>query len=599
VSEGKFAMADIRWTITRLHQILLKQLYLPLMSIPTNTPDVYRDVEVEKNVAIPMRDGVELYANIYKPKAAGKFPVILTRLPYGKDEFYCNMPPIGKYWAKKGYIFVAQDVRGKWSSEGEWSPRVNEADDGYDTLEWIAKQPWCDGNIGMFGASYYGSTQWAVAPLNHPNLKCIAPGTIATDTYGWVYCNGAFRLQTAGTWEISMNGKKSKNPFRLNPWHLPLMSMDDEAGIPCEYYKDLIRHPSRDSFWDRITVIKRYNQIKIPVLHWGGWYDNFVKFTIDDWLGVKENSESAIARKNQWLVIGPIDHEYTTESTNRIGKMDIGEKGCNWMDDLHQQFYDYWLKGIDNGLANTPRVKIFVLSDNDWRYENEWPLARTKYTKYYLHSKGSANTLKGNGWLDTNEPKDEPSDSYVYDPDDPITISLETDQFELAMYLKDRIEVENRRDVLVYSTPKLEEDIEITGPIKVTLYAASSARDTDFTATLVDVFPDGYAHMIQEGIVRARYRNSDRNPSLIEPGKIYEYTIDLWATSHVVKKDHKIRVEISSSNFSRFDRNPNTGNEFGMDAETVEATQTIYHDKQRPSHITLPIIPRWVLGFGG
>jgi len=194
--------------------------------------------------------------------------------------------------------------------------------------------------------------------------------------------------------------------------------------------------------------------------------------------------------------------------------------------------------------------------------------------------------------LDTNEPKDEPSDSYVYDPNDPITVSLETYLWELARYLKDRASVEKRADVLVYTTSELEEDLEITGPITVTLYAASSARDTDFTATLIDIFPDGYAHMIQEGIVRARYRNSDREASLIEPGKVYEYIIDLWATSHVVKKRHKIRVEISSSNFNRYDRNPNTGNEFGMDAETVKATQTIYHDAKHPSHITLPIIPR-------
>jgi hypothetical protein len=567
------------------------------MSIPTKTPDVYENVELNKNVAIPMRDGVKLYADIYKPKAEGKFPVILTRLPYGKDEFYCEMPVIGKYWAKKGYVFVAQDVRGKWNSQGKWDPCYstkgveNEANDGYDTLDWIAKQPWCNGNIGMFGVSYYGSTQWAVAPLNHPNLKCIAPGTTATDIYGTkIYNNGAFCMQTMGKWAYSMNAKKYKNSLRLNPWHLPLITMDDEAGVTCDYYKDVIRHPSRDSYWDRADVSKKCSQIKIPVLHWGGWYDVYLKATIDDWLGVRENSESAVARKNQWLVIGPIDHEWTTESTQRIGKMDIGEKGCNWIWDLHQQFFDYWLKGIDNGFSETPRVKIFVLGDNEWRYENAWPLARTKYTKYYFHSKGSANTLDGDGVVNTSKPSDEPSDSYVYDPNNPITISLESDLWALALTLKDRASVEKRSDVLVYTTPELEENIEITGPITVTLHAASSARDTDFTATLVDVSPDGYAHMIQEGIVRARYRNSDRETTLIEPGKIYEYAIDLWATSFVVKKGHKIRVEISSSNFNRYDRNPNTGNEFGMDDETVKATQTIYHDAEHPSHITLPII---------
>jgi putative CocE/NonD family hydrolase len=589
---GKFALSDFRWAIKRIHETLLKFLYLPSLSIPTKTPDVYETVEVEKDVPIPMRDGVKLCANIHKPKAEGKFPVILTRLPYGKDEYYCFMPAIGKHWAKKGYICVVQDARGKWNSEGEWDPLVNETADGYDTLDWIAKQPWCDGKIGMFGVSYFGYTQWAVASLNHPNLKCIAPGTIATDMYEWIYTNGAFRMQAYAGWAYEMNSKTSNNHFRLNYWHLPLITMDDEAGVTCDYYKDVIKHPFRDSYWDRININEKYSQIKMPVLHWGGWYDNFVKFTIDDWSGVKKNSANATARKNQWLVIGPIDHEWTTESTRRIGKMDLSEKGCNWIWDLHQQFFDYWLKGIDNGFSETPRVKIFVLGDNDWRYEDEWPLARTKYTKYYFHSNGSANTLNGDGWLDTNKPGDEPSDSYVYDPNDPITISLETDVWELARSLQDRTEAEKRADVLVYTTPELEEDIEITGPITVTLYASSSARDTDFTATLVDVFPDGYAHMIQEGIVRARYRNSDHNPSLIEPGKVYEYRIDLWATSFVVKKGHKIGVEISSSNFNRFDRNPNTGHEFGMDAEIIKATQTTYHNAKHPSHITLPIIPR-------
>lgn len=592
---GKSAVSDFRWAIKGIHEELLKFLYLPLMSIPTKTPDIYSNVEVEKDVAISMRDGVKLYANIYRPKVKGacahKFPVILIRLPYGKDEYYCQMPAIGKYWAKKGYVCVVQDVRGKWSSDSNWDPFVNEANDGYDTIDWIVKQPWCDGNIGMSGESYFGYTQWAVAPLNHPNLRCIAPATTATDIYGvWIYNNNAFCMQTLGVWAYGMDAKKYRNELRLNPQHLPLITMDDDAGVTCDYYKDWIRHPTRDSYWDRINVSKEYSRIKIPILHLGGWYDVFLKGTIDDWLGVKENSESAAARENQWLLIGPIDHEWTTETTHKIGEMDIGEEGLEY--DMLQQFFDYWLKGVDNGFSETPRVKIFVLGDNEWRYENEWPLARTKYTKYYFHSDGSANTSNGDGWLDTNKPKDEPSDSYVYDPNDPVTVSLDTYLWELAKYLKDRTSVEKRTDVLVYTTSELEEDIEITGPLTVTLYAASSARDTDFTATLVDVFPDGYAHMIQEGIVRARFRNSDREVSLIESGKTYEYTIDLWATSHVVKKGHKIRIEISSSNFNRYDRNPNTGNEFGMDAETVKATQTIYHDAKHPSHITLPIIPR-------
>jgi len=477
-----------------------------------------------------------------------------------------------------------------FASEGTFNPMVNEANDGYDTLNWIARQPWCDGNIGMTGESYYGYTQWAVAPLDHPNLKCIVPGETAADIYGaWIYNNNTFCMNTMGVWAYEMNARKMNNPLKLNPWHLPLISMDDDAGVKCEYYTDWIRHPSRDSYWDRINLHQKYSHVKIPVYHWCGWYDVFLPATIDSWLGVKENSDSAEARKNQWLLIPPTDHEVTPMDTHRIGKIDIGKEA--WTYDRIQRFFDYWLKGIDNGFAKTPRVEIFTMGDNKWRYEDEWPLARTKYTSYYLHSKGHANTLDGDGLLDMRKPGDSLVDNYVYDPNDPITITLGIDLWSMAKELKDRVSVEKRKDVLVYTMPKLNKELEITGPINVTLFAASSATDTDFTATLVDVFPDGYAHMIQEGIVRARYRNSDSEASLIEPGKIYEYTIDLWATSYVVKQGHRIRVEISSSNFNRWDRNPNTGNEFGMDDKVVKATQTIYHDKKHPSHITLPIIP--------
>ena len=590
-SWGQHLWADLVWAITRAHEdFFVKYFRLPFVSLPTNTPDVYTRVNVEKNVAVPMRDGIKLYANIYKPDADGKFPVILIRLPYGKNEPYCIMPAYGKYFARKGYACVVQDVRGKYASQGKFEPFINEAADGYDTLDWIASQPWCDGNIGMTGESYYGYTQWAVAWLNHPNLKCIAPGVMTTDLSGQArYNSGAFSLQTAGTWAYEMHARKVNNPLRLDYWHLPLISMDDDAGVRCDYYKDWIRHPSRDAYWEPINICQKYNQVKIPIYHWGGWYDVYISGTINGWHGMKENSDSMEARKNQWLLIAPTDHELTPAETNRIGRIDIGKEA--WTRDRLQRFFDYWLKGADNGFDRTPRVEIFTIGDNKWRYEDEWPPAKIKYTRYYFHSGGGANTLSGDGLLDSRQPGDEPTDSYVYDPDNPVTISLEMSVYEMAE-LKDRASVEQRADVLVYTTPNLEKDLEITGPITATLFAASSARDTDFTAALVDVFPDGYTHMIQEGIVRARYRDSASEASLIEPGKIYQYTIDLRATSYVVKRGHRIRVEISSSNFNRWDRNPNTGHEFGMDAETMKATQTIYHDRQHPSHITLPIIPR-------
>lgn len=591
-SKSRRVWADFMWAMTRLYEdYYVKYFRLPFMSLPTNTPDIYTKVKVVKNVAMPMRDGIKLYANIYKPDTEGRFPVILIRMPYGKDEPYCHMPAYGKYFARKGYICVVQDVRGKYASEGKFEPFINEAADGYDTLDWIADQPWCDGNIGMSGESYYGYTQWAVACLNHPNLKCIAPDETSADIYGvWIYQNNAFCLQTMGTWAYQMNARKTNNPLRLDYWHLPLITMDDEAGASCDYYKDWIRHPTRDAYWEPVNICQKYNQVKIPVYHLGGWYDVFLSDTINSWHAVKENSESLEARENQWLLIAPTDHEKTPSETHKIGRINIGKEA--WAYDRLQRFFDYWLKGIDNGFDRTPRVEIFTIGDNEWRYEEEWPPADMEFKKYYFHSNGNASTLNGDGLLNSTEPNEESTDSYIYDPEDPVAITLETDLWSLAQTMQDRASVEQRADVLVYTAPKQKKALEITGPITVTLFAASSARDTDFTAVLVDVFPDGYTHMIQEGIVRARYRNSDREASLIEPGKIYEYTIDLWATSYVVKEGHRIRVEISSSNFNRWDRNPNTGHEFGTDAETMKATQTIYHDRKYPSHLTLPIIPR-------
>ena len=577
-----------------LHGELRKRFHMPHVSLPTSTPNSYEDVSVENNLAVPMRDGVKLYANVYRPDVSGSFPVVLTRLPYGKDEPYCFMPVHGRYWAKKGYACVVQDVRGKYASEGTFEPFVNEANDGYDTIDWIARQPWCDGNIGMTGESYFGYTQLAAATMNHPNLKCIAPGVAALGViYGvcsYNFDHNALSLQTMASWVADMTVDKTLNPMPLDYWHLPLITMDENAGNRSEYFKDLFRHSPDDAYWERSNVQEKFNQIKIPAYHWGGWYDVILPGTMRGWQGIKEISDSLEARNNQWLVVAPVDHELSPITTHRIGRIDIGAEA--WSYDRIQHFFDYWLKGIDNGFGKTPRVEIFTIGDNKWRHEDEWPLARTKYTRYYLHSKGSANTSMGDGSLGITEPGDEAVDHYVYDPNMPVTIALEQSYWYLAETLKNRIYIERREDVLVYSTSKLEKDMEVTGPIAVTLFAASSARDTDFTATLVDVFPDGYVHMIQEGIVRARYRNSGSEASLLEPGKVYEYKIDLCATSYVVKKGHRIRVEISSSNFNRWDRNPNTGNEYGLDTETVKANQTVYHDEKHPSHITLPVIPR-------
>lgn len=589
----RMVAAELQWFILKLVRIYSKLILLPRKCIPTNTSNVFESYQIDKYIPIPMRDGVNLYADIYKPPVKGKYPVILIRLPYGIREYYTYMPAYGKYWAKKGYVFVAQDVRGKWRSEGEFEPMVNESRDGYDTLDWIANQPWCDGNIGMMGESYFSYTQWAVAITNHPNLKCFAPMNMNTDIYSLAFPGGALSLQLAGGWIAEQHTKTFRNLLRLNYWHLPLASLADEAKLNSSFFTEAINHPTKDAFWEKYSLNQCYGNINIPGLHIGGWYDPFLDGVLEGWMGVGEKAQTQTARENQWLLIAPIDHEHTQTDTCRIGKLSIAGKDWEpaWLFDRHQQFYDYWLKGINNGWEKRSKVEIFVIGDNEWRFEKDWPIKRTSYSKYYFHSDGRANSKSGDGFLDTQAPQSEPTDSFDYNPRQPVAIALETDYWSLGQYLKDRQRLEDRPDVLVYTSLPFDAKVEVTGPIEVTLFASSSTKDTDFTATLVDVFPDGYCHLIQEGIIRARFRDSRVQPGLIQPGRVYEYKINLFATSFVIKPGHRLRVEISSSNFNRFDRNLNTGNDFGMDDDVVIARQTIYHEQQYPSYIQLPIIP--------
>jgi hypothetical protein len=587
----RFFSAELQWLIFQAVAFYSKLVLLPRKKIPTNTPDQFHNYLVEKYVPIPMRDGIRLFADIYKPPVDGKYPVILIRLPYGIREYYTYMPAYGKFWAKKGYIFVAQDVRGKWRSEGVFEPFVNERQDGYDTIDWIARQQWCDGNVGLMGESYYSYTQWATAITNHPCLKCFAPMNMNVDIYNVAFRGGAISLQLGGGWIAEHHTKTFRNLLRLDYWHLPLASMADDAKLPSSLYTEFFNHPTRDSFWDKYSLDQYYDQITIPGYHIGGWYDPFLDGVLDGWSGVKKKASTQTARENQWLLIAPIDHEHTQTEINKIGKLKITGKDWDpaWLFDRHQQFYDYWLRGINNGWKERPKVEYFVIGDNTWRYDEDWPIKSITYHKYYLHSHGKANTKFGDGYLDTQAPDHELSDSYEYNPLNPIVIALGTDYWSLGRNLKDRHEVEDRVDVLVYTSEALKKAVEISGPISVTLFASSSAVDTDFTATLVDVFPDGYCHMIQEGIIRARYKDTPELPSLIQPAKVYEFKINLLATSYVFKPGHRLRVEISSSNFNRFDRNLNTGNELGKDDEVVIARQTIYHDLSHPSHILLPI----------
>ena len=562
-------------------------------------------IKVLHDLKCPMKDGTELATDVYLPTEGGPFPAIVTRTPY--DKYGEVSVDRWIHRAQQGYAVVAQDVRGRYESPGEFYTMVNEASDGNDCVEWVAQQPWCNGKIGTIGGSYTGLTQWQAAQGSN-RITCAVPQVAYSNVYhNWVYTGGAFQLAFNTSWGIATGARGHQRQYLWLPEeisqatlfrHLPLIDIDEEAGRHIPHWKDWINHPSYDDYWRGMNPIQEhYGEVDMAAYHMGGWFDVFLQGGLNNFMGMTKKGKTESARKSQKMIVGPWIHSLGLKGTSsKIGDVDFGEACLIDLETEQTRWYDYWLKGIDNGIMEEPRVKVFVMGVNRWREAEEWPLPETRYTPYYLHSGGKANSSFGDGSLSVTPQEEETPDEYVYDPEHPVmTIGGSTCCAETltatTMGPRDQRPVEYRPDVLVYTTPPLERDVEVTGPVKAVVYAASSARDTDFTAKLVDVYPNGYAMNVAQGIQRARYRDSWDTPTLLEPGKVYEYTIDLWSTSNRFQKGHRIRLEIASSNFPQFDRNPNTGNAFGQDAELQTAEQTIYHDREHPSHILLPVIP--------
>ena len=575
-------------------------------------------LKVETNLPVVMRDGVTLYADLYRPDGPGPFPVLLQRTPYDKTSpgSMTNLDPLKA--ARNGYAVVIQDTRGRYTSQGEFYAFRDEINDGYDTVEWAAAQPWSTGKVGMYGASYVGATQWLAALSRPPHLTAIIPNVTASNYHeGWTYQGGAFELGFNVSWTLlqltlanfaAISSVKNVpiekrrqlinavNGMESSFQHLPTNQLPHLMDGLASYYYDWLAHPEFDDYWQALCIEDHHGQLTVPALNIGGWYDIFLGGAIRNYLGMKANAATDDARQGQKLLIGPWQHGARGSSV--VGSHYFGlaaDAMALDLDGIHFRWFDYWLKGIDNGLSDDPPVRIFVMGDNAWRDEQEWPPARAQNTNYYFHSRGRANSLRGNGSLTPDSPGDEPPDVFLYNPADPVPTRggpLCCNPYFAANGAFDQQDIESRPDVLVYSTPPLDQDLEVTGPVTVTLWAATSQTDTDFTAKLVDVCEDGCARNLTDGIIRARYRDSSSQPTLLEPGRPYRYTIDLWATSNVFQRGHQIRVEISSSNFPRFDRNTNTGNVIAQDTAFQPALQTIFHDAQHPSHITLPVVPR-------
>ncbi|WP_129780838.1 CocE/NonD family hydrolase [Peristeroidobacter soli] len=570
-------------------------LFVVLMTAAALTRADDAGIVVDYNVMVPMRDGVRLSTDIHRPAGDGRYPVILVRDPYhnGAEQTWVEA---GQRWVRRGYVFVHQNVRGRVDSEGAFYPYSSEAADGYDAQQWAAAQSWSNGKVGTQGLSYLASTQWLSAHLRAPALATMVPTMTPFNYYQDVaYPGGALSLGSRLGWAALMGSRTNQEPQR--DWqpvlrHLPLQTMDTALGVSLPHWRDWIAHPTYDSYWQQFDVAARVGEIDVPAFNIGGWYDVFLRGTLSSYTHMRKQARSEHARAHQKLLIGPWRH--TPQPATALGELDFGPDAVPDLEGLHARWFDHWLKGNEDGFIDEPPVRIFVMGENRWRSEQEWPLARTQYTKYYFHSGGKANGPGGDGVLEARKPTSrQPTDDYVYDPMNPVPTlggNLMFKPTPAGPY--DQAKLGERDDILVFTSAPLSRDLEVTGPVTVTLYAASSARDTDFTAKLVDVHPDGKAYNLADGIIRARYRESFETPTLLSPGRIYEYTIDLWATSNVFKRGHRVRVDISSSNFPRFDRNPNTGGEFGMETRMQMATQTIHHSREYPSHITLPVIPR-------
>jgi uncharacterized protein len=580
----------------------VKRLFVPALFAAlaaaqvTTAPDYA--VNVQTNVRVKMRDGVSLVADIYRPKIEGRLPVLLTRTPYNRKD-----PETGMYLASRGYVVILQDTRGRFDSEGEFYPFRNEADDGYDTIEWAASLPYADGRVGMFGGSYVGATQMLAASSNPPHLVGIFPYVTAMEYYeGWTYEGGALMQWFASSWTSGLTEdtvrRKTAALNRSSQWVEQLPADDyrlfnaPTAAEVAPYFRDWVEHETDDDYWRKIRVSDFYNKMNVKALHAGGWHDIFSGGSIRNFMRLQKEAPTREARDGQRLLMGPWAHAATSPE-GKIGDVTFGSQAVLDMNATIVKWYDFAIKGQQNEFATAAPVKIFVMGDNVWRAEKEFPLARTSYTKYYLHASKGAQSVSGDGLLSTASPQKERADTYDYDPASPVrTIGGRLCCGGLPPGPFDQSPNESRSDVLVYSTPPLDRDVEVTGFITVDLYAATSAADTDFTAMIVDVDAKGYARYLGDGVIRARFRNSREKPEPIEPGKIYKYAIDLWATSNVFKAGHRIRVYVSSSNFPRFNRNLNTGEKTFGGTRMVKARQTIYHDIEHPSAIVLPVIPR-------
>lgn len=568
---------------------------------------------MDDDVAVPMRDGVRLATTVWRPAGTGAFPALLVRTPYGKDGIglYGNSKaPDVLALLRAGYAVVAQDVRGTSRSPGVLVPHAAEADDGADTIAWLAAQPWCDGRIGTWGGSYQGMAQWHAAAAAPPALLAMAPLMASADPYRapWYSPGGALCLDTFVTWasRVALAAVRRASPAdegtaaRLTSAPLDRLPVADRPDLRdhLPWAADVLDHPSRDEWWRAGTPAEHFGAITAPALNVGGWYDPFLAGTIDSYVGMRLHGGSPDARDGQRLVIGPWGHadgadlgEFPDRSFGREGGVQAAD-----LTEAHLRFFDRWVRGRRDALDDAAPVRIFVMGIDRWRDEADWPLPGTRHVDYFLTSGGRAGTTGTDGALLTTVPEDDGRDSVVHDPLDPVpTLGGPVIPGPGAWAgPADQRPVRDRPDVLCFTTPALDAAVEVTGHVRLVLHVSSSAVDTDLTGKLVDVHPDGRAILLCEGISRARYRSGLDEPAPLRPDELVELVVDLSATSNVFLPGHRIGLEVASSNFPRYDRNTGTGRAVAFDGEddVVVAVNTVHHGPSRPSRLVLPVVDR-------
>lgn len=541
-------------------------------------------VKATYNHRVVMRDGVELSTDIYLPDGEGTFPTLLVRDIYSNGSSAVRQR-YAKFATTNGYAFVFQAARGRYDSDGDWYPYFQEINDGDDTLTWIAEQTWSDGKVGMFGSSYLASVQWLAALNKNPALVAIAPSVSPGNYYRDVaYPGGAFSLLSRARWGLGLVGSRTNMSYPVD-WvggigHLPLDTLAESVGFDVQHFQDWLDHPSYDDYWKPLNLEARASEMAVPALNIGGWYDVFLRSTIGSYKTMTEEAATETARNGQRLLIGPWPHGWNQSST--VGDVDFGENALVDVEPMLLEWFDYWMKdGPEPGGAP---IRLFVMGENVWRDEAEWPLARTEYRPFYLHADSSLS--------DVAPEAERASLKYRYDPRDPAPTLGGNIMEPRLRGPYDQKPLDGREDILRFVSAPFSEETEITGPITAELYAASSAKDTDFMAKLMVVKPDGRAINLVDGVIRARYREGFEEPKLIEPGVVYKYEIDMWATSYMLSPGDRLRVDVTSSNFPRLARNLNTGAPFAKTSKMKTARQTLHMSREHPSRIILPFIPR-------